>query len=162
LALAGQADDSSLHLQLRKSDALGNWQLHGEALSLPILGEVDDLGVDGSLWRVDPGLLAVESDGARVFGISAADRPCELRAIRPDNSCEAQDLALMQLERAVVQDTGARHSFNLQHHFADLDLGLGIEILDLTPHIKLISLSSSSSSAGRVSTTSASGARPVT
>ena len=131
--LLAQVDKARDHGQVGEGYVLVYPELEREPLALAVLGEVADADVDGVLGLPRPQLAPLELDRAAVYPVGAEDGPGELRAARPDEAGEAQDLARAHLEGAVLELLAAAYAGGAQQHVADLHLRLGVEVADLTP-----------------------------
>ena len=81
-------------------------QLHREPVALAVLGQVADPGGDRLAWGTQLQLLAVELDPAFADRIGSEHGAGELRASRPDQTREPNDLAGAYVERAVLSMPG--------------------------------------------------------
>ena len=73
-----------------------------EAEAFAVLGQIHDTRLDGALRRSDLEPGAIENDLAGPGGVGAEDQPRQLGATRPDKSCNAENLAATQRQRAIV------------------------------------------------------------
>src|SRR3712207_295431 len=112
-------------------DVLIDPELERQTLALAVLGQVADAGLYGVAGIRDVQPLALELDGPRVYLVGPEDCPRELRAPRPDEPGETQDLPGADLEGAVLEYVAAGDPFGAQHHVPDLDFRFGIEVTDV-------------------------------
>src|SRR5690606_7707356 len=106
-------------LEVERGDIGGDGQVEEDPLTLPVLGEIDDAGIDAVSIGADDHRLAGELHLARAQRMQPADRLDDLAASRADEPRDTDYLTSPQRERDIAEAAGVGEALYHEHVFLD-------------------------------------------